>query len=258
MLRASLSFTISQSLLKLISILSVTSFNQLILCHPLHFLPSMFPSRVFSNESALRIIFQVPTSSTGPASFWQPRRHVFSNKNPLTSCETGFRIRLQSLRPQQILTAPPGSPRARSSICLEEQTERICGQWKERILGLRCPPGSDFVLCWWCGKEWCMSGRETEREGPGEGRGRASYLLMSCTANSETGSPAAYANLHLTNLSHRSSTGSRITLDKDGNSPLPRAGLWAVGSGGRALSAWTAEGLHLPSPLTLSTGARSV
>ena len=77
-----------------------------------------------------------------------------------------------------------------------------------------------------------MSGRETEREGPGEGRGRASSLLMSCTANSETGSPAAYANLHLTNLSHRSSTGSRITLDKDGNSPLPRAGLWAVGSGG--------------------------
>ena len=57
---------------------------------------------------------------------------------------------------------------------------------------------------------------------------------------------------------NRSSTGSRITLDKDENSPLPRAGLWAVGSGGRALSAWTAEGLHLPSPLTLGTGARSV
>ena len=103
-----------------------------------------------------------------------------------------------------------------------------------------------------------MSERETEREDPSEGRGRAASLLMSCTANREAGSLAAYANVHLRNLSHRSSTGSRITLDKDGNSPLPRAGLWAVGSGGRALSAWTAEGLHLPSPLTLGTGAQSV
>ena len=52
--QASLSFTISQSLLKLISIESVMPSNYLVLCHPL-LLPSVFPSiRVFSNESALR------------------------------------------------------------------------------------------------------------------------------------------------------------------------------------------------------------
>ena len=49
-------FTISQSLLKLMSIESVTPSNHLILCHPLLLLPSIFPSiRVFSNVSALRI-----------------------------------------------------------------------------------------------------------------------------------------------------------------------------------------------------------
>ena len=50
----SLSFTISQNLLKLISIESVMPSNHLILCCPLLFLPSIFPSiRVFSNESGL-------------------------------------------------------------------------------------------------------------------------------------------------------------------------------------------------------------
>ena len=54
--QASLSFTISQSLLKLRSIESVMPSNHLILCHPLFLLPSIFPSiRVFSNESALGI-----------------------------------------------------------------------------------------------------------------------------------------------------------------------------------------------------------
>ena len=52
----SLSITISQSLLKLMSIESVISSNHLVLCHPLLFLPSIFPSiRVFSNESVLHI-----------------------------------------------------------------------------------------------------------------------------------------------------------------------------------------------------------
>ena len=50
----SLSFTISRSLLKLMSIESVIPSNHLSLCFPL--LPSIFPSiGVFSNESALRI-----------------------------------------------------------------------------------------------------------------------------------------------------------------------------------------------------------
>ena len=54
--QASLSFTVSQSLLKLMSIVSVMPSNHLNLCHPLLLLPSIFSSfRVFSNESALHI-----------------------------------------------------------------------------------------------------------------------------------------------------------------------------------------------------------
>ena len=53
---ASLSFTVSQSLLKLMSIELVMPSNHLILCHLLLCLPSIFPSiRVFSNESGLHI-----------------------------------------------------------------------------------------------------------------------------------------------------------------------------------------------------------
>ena len=53
--RASLSFTISPSLFKLMSIKSVRPSNHLILCHPF-LLPSIFASiRVFSNESVLCI-----------------------------------------------------------------------------------------------------------------------------------------------------------------------------------------------------------
>ena len=53
--QVSLSFTIFQSLLKLMSIKSVMPSNHLILCRPL-LPPSIFPRiRVFSNELALRI-----------------------------------------------------------------------------------------------------------------------------------------------------------------------------------------------------------
>ena len=49
--QASLSFNISQSLLKLMSIESMMPSNHFILCRPLLLLPSIFPSiRVFSNE----------------------------------------------------------------------------------------------------------------------------------------------------------------------------------------------------------------
>ena len=55
-LQASLSFTIAQSLFKLMSIELVMPSNHLILCRPLLLLPSIFLSiRVFSNESALHI-----------------------------------------------------------------------------------------------------------------------------------------------------------------------------------------------------------
>ena len=55
-LQVSLSFTVSQSLLRLMCIESVMPANHLILCRPLFLLPSIFPSiRVFSSESALHI-----------------------------------------------------------------------------------------------------------------------------------------------------------------------------------------------------------
>ena len=54
--QASLSFTISQNFLKLMSIESLMLSNHLILCCPLFLLPSIFPSiRVFSSESILHI-----------------------------------------------------------------------------------------------------------------------------------------------------------------------------------------------------------
>ena len=54
--QVSLSFTISQSLLRLMSIESMMPSNHLVLCCPLLLLPSIFPSfRVFPNESILHI-----------------------------------------------------------------------------------------------------------------------------------------------------------------------------------------------------------
>ena len=54
--QASLPYTISQSLLKLMSMELMIPSNHLILCHPLLLLPSIFPNiKVFSNESALHI-----------------------------------------------------------------------------------------------------------------------------------------------------------------------------------------------------------
>ena len=54
--QVSLSFTISQSLLKLMSIELVMLYNHLVLCHPLLFLPLIFPSiRVFFNKLAVCI-----------------------------------------------------------------------------------------------------------------------------------------------------------------------------------------------------------
>ena len=53
--QASLSFTISWHLLRLVTTVLMMPSNHLIFCHPL-FLPSVFPSiKVFSNELALHI-----------------------------------------------------------------------------------------------------------------------------------------------------------------------------------------------------------
>ena len=57
--QASLSFTISRSLLRLMTIELVMSSNHLILCHSLLLLPSIFPSiRVFSSKLVLHIKWQ--------------------------------------------------------------------------------------------------------------------------------------------------------------------------------------------------------
>ena len=57
--QASLFFTISRSLLKLVSIESGMPSNHLSLCYPIPLLPSIFPCIwVFSKESALHIVWQ--------------------------------------------------------------------------------------------------------------------------------------------------------------------------------------------------------
>ena len=73
----SLSFTISGSLLKLMSIESVIPTNHLVFCHPLLLLPSIFPGiMVFSNESAFCIRCQsiVASASVLPMNIqdWSP------------------------------------------------------------------------------------------------------------------------------------------------------------------------------------------
>ena len=76
--QASLSFTISRSLLIFMSSRSMMPSNHLILCCPLVFLPSIVPSiRVFSSESALHIgwpkywslNFSISPSNSGLISF---------------------------------------------------------------------------------------------------------------------------------------------------------------------------------------------
>ena len=53
--QASLSFAVSRSLLRFMSVESVMLSNHLILCQPLLLLPSNFSSiRIFSSESALK------------------------------------------------------------------------------------------------------------------------------------------------------------------------------------------------------------
>ena len=96
--QASLPFTTSWNLLKLMSIELTMTSNYLILCHPLLLLPSIFPSiRVLFCESALRIRWPTYWSfsfSIGPAneypgliSFrigWSVEKWAFSNASSLS------------------------------------------------------------------------------------------------------------------------------------------------------------------------------
>ena len=102
--KASLSFTIFQSLLKLMSSESVMPSNHLLLCRPLLLLPSVFPSiRVFSNESALHIrwpkfwsfSFRISPSNeySGLISFridWFDLLHQVDNQGHFSHPEVGY------------------------------------------------------------------------------------------------------------------------------------------------------------------------
>ena len=98
--QASLSFTISQSWLKLISIKLVMPSSHLILCHPLLLLTLIFPSiRVFFKESALQIRW--------------PKYWSFSfSISPLNEYLglISFRIDLFDLPPVQWTDSPESSP----------------------------------------------------------------------------------------------------------------------------------------------------
>ena len=94
--QASLSFTISRSLIKLMSIKLVMPSNHFILCHPLLLLPSVFPSiRVFSKESVLLIrwpkywsfSFRINTSNeySGLISFRTDRFNLLAVQGTLKS-----------------------------------------------------------------------------------------------------------------------------------------------------------------------------
>ena len=92
--QASLPIINSQSLLKLMFIESVMPSNHLILCRPLLFLPSIFPSiRVFSSESVLRIrwpkywsfSFNISPSNEHPGLVGSPRCPRDSQESSPTS-----------------------------------------------------------------------------------------------------------------------------------------------------------------------------
>ena len=116
--QASLSFTISQSLFKLMSIESVMPSNHLTLCRPLLLLPLIFPRiRVFSNKSVLCIrwpkywsfSFSISPSNeySGLISFWidwfdllavqetlKSLLQHHSSKAPILQCSAFFMVQL--------------------------------------------------------------------------------------------------------------------------------------------------------------------
>ena len=98
--QASLSFTISWSLLKLMSIASVMPSNHLIFCHPLLLLPSIFTSiRIFSNESVLHIIGVWASASVLPMNIhgWSPLGLAWSPCCPRDSQESSATPQFESI-----------------------------------------------------------------------------------------------------------------------------------------------------------------
>ena len=103
-MQASLSFTITQSLLKLMSIELVMPSNHLILCRPLLLLPPIFPSiRVFSSVSALHIRW--------------PKDWSFSFSISLSNEYSGF---ISFINPGLISLQSKGLSRVFSSITVQK------------------------------------------------------------------------------------------------------------------------------------------
>ena len=110
---STLSFTVSRSLLKCMSIESVMPSNHLSLCYPLLFLPSIFPSiKVFSNESVLPIrstywsfSFSISPSNEHPAmiSFRMDRLDLLSVQGTLKSLLQNHSHKHQFFGPQSSL-----------------------------------------------------------------------------------------------------------------------------------------------------------
>ena len=132
--QASLPFTISWSLIKLMSIELAMPSDHLILCCPLLLLPSIFPSsRVFSNESALHI--------TWPK-YWSFSFSISPSNEYSGLCS--FRIDWFDLLADQELTPAPQFESISSSalsLLYGPTPTSINGYWKNHIF--------DYMdLCW--------------------------------------------------------------------------------------------------------------
>ena len=97
--QASLSFTISWSLCKLMSIELMMPSNHLILCGPFLLLPSIFPRvRVFSNESVLRIrwpkhwSFSFSISPSKGGDIYKLRRETSEESDPTDTFNSDFQL----------------------------------------------------------------------------------------------------------------------------------------------------------------------
>ena len=105
--QTSLSFTISWHLLRLISIELVMPSNHLILCHSLLRLPSIFPSGVSFNESALHIRWpKYQSFSISPSSEysgWISFRKSANLKGNLDALERGKHVQRQIIIQKQKL-----------------------------------------------------------------------------------------------------------------------------------------------------------
>ena len=102
--QASLSFTISWSLLKFMSIESVMPSNYLVLCCPLLLLPSIFPSiRVFSSEPAVHIRWPKAQNMA----FTEPARNPCSEAESQAGCYCSVTVMSDSATPWTIACQAP-------------------------------------------------------------------------------------------------------------------------------------------------------